>query len=109
MEVGKKYLLKWFDDINKSNLFLEKKMFNDANIIFNENIKDLKKLGPSFNRFLIFQNISKLLNEKLITLQKVCDSLFSNIFLTQFDNYKDLFLYNINLCNTDEFLNVKFC
>jgi hypothetical protein len=108
LEIGKQYLLKWFNDIERSNLFFEKKIFNEANNILNENLTELRKLGPSLKRLLIFQNISKISNEKLITLQKLCDNMFTNIFLTQNENYKELFLYNINLCNTDEFLNVPF-
>jgi hypothetical protein len=106
LEIGKLYLLKWFNDIERSNILLENKIFNEATKIFNENIIELRKLGPSLKRLLIFQNISKISNEKLITLQKLCDNLFTNIFLIQNENYKELFLYNINLCNTDEFLNV---
>ena len=106
LEIGRKYLLKWYNDLINSNLDFEKKSFCKANLMISENLKNLKKLS-SLNRLIIFVIISKQSNDKLISLQKMCDNLFTNIFLSQNENYKELFLYYIYLCNTDEFFNVE--
>ena len=82
-------------------------MFCDAYKMISENVNNLKKLNSSLYRLIIFEIISKKSNDKLITLRKICDNLLNNIFLNQNENYKDLFLYNVFLLNTDEFLNVK--
>lgn len=74
---------------------------NKLNIIAEEmnKSKELKNL-------CLFNILNSKVKNKLKTVFLHADRIFANIFLSKNEYYRELFMFNISMCNLDEYLNV---
>ncbi len=104
--ITKNKLLFWKHGLEEAERFIQSNNLLESYNKLNGIADDMKR-SIHLKNLVLYNILNTKVNDKLKTVFQQTDRIFANIFLSKKENYKELFMFNISMCNLDEYLNVN--
>lgn len=100
-------LLNWKTILDDFDNCLSSNQMHESYVKLCKMTEDMKK-SSHLKSLQIYCYLMQSGREKMKALFLHADKIFGKLFLARNENYKELFIFNISICNLDEYLNVNY-